>query len=114
MRHAGLAEAPQAGLLNPVHTRSLLRSFTLALTLGLFLGVAGCASTQTKTAQEAPKAGDDEYVTVTETGSRVSRRVKKSELSQLQSPDLQKVGGQGWGTAGGDGGASPGAGGKGR
>jgi hypothetical protein len=101
-------------LLALVHAHHLLRSATRTLTFGLLIGIVGCASPQTKTSQTAPKTDNDEYVTVTETGSRVSRQVKKSELSRLQSPDLQTISGQGWSTAGGDGGNAPSAAGKGR
>jgi hypothetical protein len=113
-RHARLADAPTIVLRPTVHAPHLLRFFIRFLTFGFLFGLAGCVAPKTKTDQTSPKGGDDEYVTVTETGSRVSRRVKKSELSNLQSPDLQKISGQGWSTAGGDGGNAPSAAGKGR
>jgi len=97
-----------------VKSRDLFRPVLLILTFGLGAVLAGCATSKSKTSQAAATTSDDEYVTVTETGSRVSRRVKKSELSALKSPDLTTVSGVGFGTAGGDGGNAPSAGSKGR
>jgi hypothetical protein len=71
-------------------------------------GMLGC-TTQTASAPATPSTAGDEYVTVRETGSRITRQVKKSELSKVQSPDTKVVSGQGWSTVGGDGGNAPSA-----
>lgn len=60
-----------------------MRKFIPAILAVLVL--AGCA-TQTPVATEKKQKADDEYVTVQDTGSRIPKRVKKSDLAAGQNP----------------------------
>ena len=61
--------------------------FLLSLQAAVFLGaLAGCSSPE----KTAAKNDDDEYVTVTVTGSNIPKRIKKSDIAEGNIPkDLQ-------------------------
>lgn len=61
--------------------------FLLSLQTALLLGaLAGCSSPE----KTAAKNDDDEYVTVTVTGSNIPKRIKKSDIAKGNIPkDVQ-------------------------
>ena len=68
--------------------KSPLRYFLFLLVAAVIPALAGC-STPPKTAAEK-KAAEEEYVTITVTGSNIPKRIKKSDIEKGTVPqDVQ-------------------------